>query len=161
MRWQLGIVLTLMMMGCGGGDDGPGYVPVDGIVLLDGNPVEGAIVTFSPEAGEGNTGQVSMGMTDSGGKFSLRTGTGKNGAAIGNHKVAVELAIAPEAPAEEETSDGLAPALPNELQVAPQPKATPQTIYVIPEKYRNPLTSGLTATVEAGCLRDHKIELTR
>lgn len=159
MRWQLAILATFCMFGCGA-DDGPGYVSVDGVVLLEGKPVEGAVVTFSPEAGAGNTGQVSMGLTDADGNFTLKTGTGKRGAAIGNHKVAVELAIAVDEPAEE-TSDGLAPELPNEMQAAPKTKSTPKTVFVIPEKYRNPLTSGLTATVTSAGLQGHKIELTR
>jgi len=67
------------LLGCGGG-----LKSVEGLVTLDGKPVEGATVTFSPEGG----GQDAFGVTDSGGKFTLRT-VNQSGAKPGNYKVTV------------------------------------------------------------------------
>lgn len=159
MRLAFCLLIVSVLSGCGAKDDGPGYAPVSGTVTLDGSPVEGAVVTFVPESGSGNTGQISMGITDSAGQFSLATGTGKVGAAIGNHSIAVELTVKPTPPAP--TDDGLAPALPNELASAPAKEAEQKTLFVVPERYNSPQSSGLKATVEASGLSDHKIELTK
>src|SRR5262245_1264000 len=67
------------VVGCGGG-----LKSVEGLVTLDGVPVEGASVSFTPE-GEG---QPAFGVTDSNGKFVLQT-INKAGANPGTYKVTV------------------------------------------------------------------------
>lgn len=71
--------------GCGGGP-----AAVSGVVTLDGKPVEGATVSFSPE-GAGTVGG-STGKTGPDGRYTLRTVTAdKPGAAPGKHKVTISL----------------------------------------------------------------------
>jgi hypothetical protein len=68
------------LSGCGG----PKLVPVEGVVLLDGKPVEGATVTFISEDGKNSF----SGSTDATGHFDLQSGE-KHGAFPGNYKVTV------------------------------------------------------------------------
>jgi hypothetical protein len=156
MRWLAGTLclFTLPILGCGGGSaGGPPYANVTGVVTLDGKPIEGATVTFSPK----KEGAMSMGLTDAQGKFSLKTATGKKGAAVGEHDVAITLRVdlGPEAPAG--SQDDLAPAL--EVDSGPAVKK-PTVKWVIPERYSDPKKSGLSVTVPAGGLSDHKFDLT-
>jgi len=67
-------------------------VSVSGVVTLDGKPIEGAAVSFTPASGDGGGLGGSYGKTDAQGKFSLRTVIGdKPGAAAGKHKVTISL----------------------------------------------------------------------
>lgn len=76
------LLMATLAAGCGRGDlDGL----VRGQVLLDGRPLAGAAVVFSPVSGE----RASVGVTDANGQYELEfTGT-KRGAFVGQHKVTV------------------------------------------------------------------------
>ncbi|MDY3554606.1 hypothetical protein R5W24_003732 [Gemmata sp. JC717] len=74
--------------GCGGG----GPVSVSGAVTLDGQPVEGASVSFTPAAGDGGGVGGSYGKTDAQGRYALKTVIGDRGGAVpGKHKVTISL----------------------------------------------------------------------
>ena len=84
-RWAAVALMTLTVVGCSGApDDGPDLVPVTGKVLLDGEPLEGAPVTFSPESG--NRGAA--GSTNAQGIFELGY-AGKPGSPLGKQKVSI------------------------------------------------------------------------
>lgn len=68
------------LTGCGGVT----LLPTQGVVTLDGKPVEGATVVFTSPDGKTNA----SGMTDAAGAFTLSTGE-KLGAAAGTYKVTV------------------------------------------------------------------------
>jgi hypothetical protein len=57
---------------------------VSGTVTLDGQPLENALVTFTPEGG----GRGASGVTDASGKYLLAT-AGQAGAVPGTHRVTV------------------------------------------------------------------------
>lgn len=150
----------LLLTGCGGSSDGPPYATVSGVVTLDGNPVEGATVIFTPKG----PGTMSMGLTNADGAFSLMTSTGKRGAAVGDHAVTVTLMIQPEQKATG-SADDLAEMLPTEYAsdaaaaaAAKNAKAA-EPVYLIPRKYSDAKTSGLDVTVPSGGLKGHQIEL--
>jgi hypothetical protein len=84
----LGLVLV-SAFGCG--HDGPKTVPVSGVVTLNGKPLAGATVTFSPIAkpGEVNAGDGSSGKTNDNGEYTLTTSRGVPGAQVGKHRVGV------------------------------------------------------------------------
>lgn len=78
--------LLVVVLGCSNAK----YAPVEGVVTLDGEPLEDATVTFTPTASGGNEMNQSFGRTDATGKYSLQLMmSGKTGALIGNHKVSV------------------------------------------------------------------------
>jgi hypothetical protein len=71
---------------CGGG--GPTLYPVEGKILLKGQPLAGATVTFWPAQGDQVKITPSTGNTDEEGKFTLETGT-RTGAPAGDYVVTV------------------------------------------------------------------------
>jgi hypothetical protein len=78
------ITLVLIGYGCG---DGPALVPASGNVTLDGEPLEGAIVTFVPVVGNAvsTTGTDSTGPK---GNFQMSY-NGRAGLAPGKYKVMI------------------------------------------------------------------------
>ena len=138
--------ITLWSVGCGGPDNAAelaflkDLVPATGRVTLDGKPLSGATVSFVPDITvEG--GRMAMAITDANGAYELVTGV-------------------PSLPPEE--SKGV---LPGEYTVAisriamPDGKPMPEgiteeadflakgAIQFVPEKYTDPNTSTLKATV--------------
>jgi hypothetical protein len=77
------LAAALAAAGCGSGG-GP-VLPVNGIVTLDGKPLDGATVTFYPEGG-GNRGFARTG-TD--GRFVITGMKGEEGLPPGQYKVTV------------------------------------------------------------------------
>ncbi len=92
------IVSLFCIYGCSGGDlnDTPDTAAVSGTVTLDGKPVEGAVIMFSPtklanpEKGKG--GRPSVATTDSSGGYKLEYGSGTSGAAPGTYSVTISTA---------------------------------------------------------------------
>jgi len=74
------VFAALLVAGCG-----PSLVRTEGEVKLDGQPVEGATVTFVSDA---DPAKIYGGFTDASGKFSLSTGD-KAGIPAGSYKVTV------------------------------------------------------------------------
>jgi hypothetical protein len=74
------LLAILGMTGCG-----PSLKTVNGVVKLDGNPVEGATVSFVSDDGK----NVYTGFTDASGNFSLVSSDNKSGALPGTYKVTV------------------------------------------------------------------------
>ena len=80
-------LLAAVAMGCQQSDFK--IVPIAGRVTLDGQPVAGARVMFSPKAvaGELRAGPDSYGRTDADGRFQLQTIKGQDGAVVATHTV--------------------------------------------------------------------------
>lgn len=81
-RWGI-LTCCLLAMGCGSG----GLTPATGIVLLDGEPLSQAKVTFTPS--DGTNGPGGMGITDAAGRFKLFNPQGKTGLLPGTYRVTV------------------------------------------------------------------------
>jgi hypothetical protein len=79
-RAVLAIALLASLVGCGG----PTYLPVSGVVLLDGTPVADAGVMFWPVEGGANA----SGTTDVAGQFRLAT-TNTPGVLPGQYRVTI------------------------------------------------------------------------
>jgi hypothetical protein len=81
--------LTLVALGCGGARP-PQLTEVEGVVLLDNEPLPQASVTFMPELKGFGAEYNSQAITDKDGKFVLVCRkTGDPGAVIGTHRVVV------------------------------------------------------------------------
>jgi hypothetical protein len=93
---RLFLFVGIMMTGCGG----PALVPVSGTVTLDGQPLAGAYVTFEPV--EGALELVSMGVTDTSGRYTLSCGE-EPGAIPGKHRIQLTT-VAPGSHADELTA---------------------------------------------------------
>ena len=149
-------LLILILVGCGGSDR-PSIAPASGIVTLNGEPVDGASLTFVPTAG----GRPGSAITDAQGRYTIKTYEDVAGAIIGEHKVSVIKISGPgadvmqgDAPAEppvteeigsgeDDGSDGLP-----EIEVFDSTQTKePEIIYDVPQKYMNADESGLLITV--------------
>jgi hypothetical protein len=85
-RLMVGFVV-LLALGCGGKK----FAPVSGVVKLNGKPLVGATVSFTPFKGEEEieAPTSSVGKTNENGEYTLEATTGQHGALVGKHKVAI------------------------------------------------------------------------
>lgn len=140
-RWNVLIVVSVLavclagVIGCGKGR--PGTVRVTGVVTLDGSPVEGASVTFYPAEG----GRPASGTTDAQGKFTLTTFESGDGAPPGNYNVTVIKMAGGKATADEQAGSG---------EEALMGAEDTEGVSLLPAKYGNVKTSGLSVEVKAG-----------
>ena len=83
----LTVISVLGVMGCGGNAPPTGHV--SGVIKLNGQPLEGATIEFTPAAG-----RSSVAMTDSEGKYVLKYTNTVDGALIGEHTVRISTGVA-------------------------------------------------------------------
>ncbi len=126
---QIATVLCLFFLaGCSGSDVAAikNLVPVSGSVSLENEPLESGTVFFLPEepAGQPATGQINNG------KFTMLTTVDAQGVVAGKYAVRIESRDTPE---------------PSPKDLYPKPGPS-----LIPEKFTDPKTSGLTVDVESG-----------
>lgn len=113
------------------------FVPVTGVLTLDGKPVAGASVVFQQVEGDRNENHISSAGTDEAGKFVLITDE-KPGAYVGSYKISVRKVRV----------EGVV-ADPDGLSGTTNPTAITET-WEIPEKYGRFETSGFTAEIAPG-----------
>lgn len=139
-------LVTLLMFGgliAGCGSGGPATVKVRGIVNLDGKPLEGATVGFTPKDG----GRPAMGTTDASGQFALTTFTPGDGAVIGTHTVTVSKIRS----TGQQIDASTVPAGSNAMPLSgPTSPGAIKIEWVVPPKYADPKTSGFTVEVKRG-----------
>jgi len=84
------LMALLLITGCG--PSSGNIAPVSGRLTLDGKPMPGVEVVFSPKIKEGNSnpGPYSFGTTDADGNFELKTRYGDKGAVVGWHIVTMQ-----------------------------------------------------------------------
>ena len=129
-------LFALFLGGCGGESvkQFDNLVPVDGTVSFNGKPLDHGTVSFFPKA---KGGQPAIGKI-SDGKFTMVTTVSAPGVVIGKYKVRIESVDG----AVEMPSATAPPPKPGEKR--PGPKS------LIPEKYNDLATSGLTVDVFDG-----------
>lgn len=132
------VVMTLAS-GCG---RSPRVEMVEGIVALDGQPVQGATVFFSPvaPASEGAAGLPAAGRTAADGSFRLNAGGGAKpgtGTKVGDYVVTVIKQESDSLPSPDLNAP---PVVPKEIRVRD----------LLPTIYKLAATSPLRATVKPG-----------
>ena len=138
-RVFIALMVCLTFAGCGG-PEGPTLVPVSGKVLLDGEPVAGALVQFIPTSGPSSGGQ-----TDDNGEFTLTGPGNRPGAVVGSFTVTVGC---PFNPSQGSSSDG--------STEAPESTVTCS----VPDKYSDLATSDVHAEIPDEGKSDLVVELT-
>ena len=126
------------VVGCG--RRGPAVEMVEGIVLLDGQPVEGATVLFSPESGGPAGGVPAAGRTGADGAFRLNAAGGAKfgaGTKIGDYVVTV-------------TKQDHDPVPPPDPDKPPSGPPNVKVWDVLPVVYKHAITTPLRATVKKG-----------
>jgi len=83
---------TLCLVGCGGSD--VSTAPVSGTVTLEGKPLAGAQISFSPVS-DNLKGTPATDITGSSGYYKVMTAKGKSGVAPGKYKVVISKTAAP------------------------------------------------------------------
>jgi hypothetical protein len=138
----VGAFAAMLLVGCSKkGPVRPATYPVTGTVTFKGAPLEGAQVVFVPKT---QGGQGATGLTDQSGKYSLGTFQAKDGAQEGEYLVKViktDAKLPPPAGNPVNLSHEEEQKIYNEAPPAAPPKS------LIPKKYDNEGTSGLTHTV--------------
>lgn len=152
--WRLLSVVAIVgfAVGCGGSGRSASTEPVTGTVTLNGTPVGGAVVAFSPK----DPGvSAAFGTTDATGKFVLTTVEPGDGAMVGSYAVTVTKTSAPAGaasgpsnfdPNSEESMD----AAYAEYYASQNEGEDSLPKDLLPVKYKDPSTSGLTAEVTSG-----------
>ncbi len=144
-RFSAVVASLLALAGAAGcGPNRPATIEVNGIVTLDGQPVVGASVLFSPADG----GHPATGVTDAQGEFELQTFAPGDGALPGTHNIAVTLNEVTGVAAD---PDGLS----GEIAASGM-----QVRWIVPEKYANPKTSELSAEVNESTPQPLRLQLT-
>lgn len=161
LRRYAAIICGLCLMGTGCSvEEGEPKHPVTGTVVWKGKPVEGAIVAFTPATG----GAPASAVTDATGVFRLTTKVSGDGAVAGEYSVTVakyqstvdEPTPAPSADAKADPFDitNEYPTGYDEMEESELAAAISKNL--LPPKYAQATTSGLTATVVEG---DNQINL--
>jgi len=88
-------MFTLFLFGCGRNPNLPPIAEVTGTVTLNGQPLEGAQVSFDPQVTPGGMGRSSTGTTDKDGKFFLWYNADIKGASLGKHNVVIRKSDEP------------------------------------------------------------------
>ncbi len=101
---------------------------VRGQVTYRGQPLRTGIIVFTPDAGRGCVGELSIADVQPDGTYLLKSGSG-TGAAVGWHRVTVCAVLSAAAP------------LPGQRYAIP--------LSLLPHKYRDPALSGLACEVKA------------
>lgn len=125
--WLPAVFCLAMLVGCG--PEGRETVPVSGTVTLDGTAVADAGVMFTGPEG----GNPVATTTDASGNFSLDAVPGSNQVAVSKSKTI-----------------GEAPAPSDDGTMPEDTGAPPEVEWIIPMKYANYRTSGLTVDVSKG-----------
>ncbi len=140
-----GLLIATLAAGCGASSKlDVEYIPIKGVVLMEGTPLASADVTAIPQ---GKTmGQGGSGRTNEKGEFQLKHTRGENGLPEGEYLATVSLRKNP---------DGSSPP-PND----PTPPMDSPAAETMPAKYVDPTQSTLRFTVSKGG-PDAKLELSR
>ena len=121
----------------------PATYAAGGTVLVDGRPMEGVKVQFERSSAGDGPSCVAFGYTDSRGRFRLRTFRDGDGAVAGDHVVLIERI----------TFEPLSE--PTNAEVTPT-----REVSHLPDRYRSPRTSRLTATVVPGGRNEFSFAIT-
>lgn len=149
---QISLAVALFTLsGCG--EPGIGTVPASGVVLVDGKPITGVMVTFHPDG----AGRAASASTDAEGKFKLTTITNGDGALPGLYKISVSK--------HENPVDDLPKYDPNDpksldaiySKVDARKKVKSKNL--VAAQYENPLGSGLTAEIKASGPNEFKFDV--
>ena len=145
-----------LLIGCSGGGDEwteklPETVPASGVVLLDGQPVEGASIVFSPEPpGE----HAASALSGPDGEFELNAFPSKVGAVPGSYQVGISKTVRG-APVEQPDPESFG----EDAQHAAEAPAPTLWHNALPAQYANPVSSGLKQQVPKEGTSSLRIEL--
>ena len=134
--WCLAAALAGPLAGCG--PRGPALAEVSGTVTLDGRPLERGTITFEATGLRAATARIVDGRI-----VEATTHRANDGVPVGRQRIAVFSRAEPVA-----LKPGTAPAKASPGSAAFPPSMTGPSL--LPARYNDPATSGLTATISPG-----------
>ncbi len=140
------LIVAVVLVGCNSEPGNPPTYPVTGKVTRSGVPLVNASIVLIPENLE--TGTAAMANSDDDGNFELTTFVAKDGARPGTYKVKLSQYDKPV-----ETPEKLVVNLTYEEEQAlyqGEGPPVPMPKNLLPKKFENPNTSGITHTVPEG-----------
>lgn len=150
----MGVAVIALVPFTGCGRSGPPVQMVRGTVTLDGKPIEGVAVTFTPASGRGIQ---AFGTTQADGSYSLSAFRGAkpgSGTVVGVYRVTCTKIIGGDTPAEVPPPPDEAPAAEHEAwrqEESKRQRTKPTPLeYLIPKAYGDSQTSGLKVTIQKG-----------
>lgn len=141
--------IVFATIGCERGPKLEGLVPCRGTVVFQGEPLGGAMVTFSPKENKPGV-RVAVATTDDKGGFTLMT-LGQKGIYPGEYRVSVVKNSAVETPTNRERIE--------QIQQGGQPARPQKKESVIPVKYNDEQKSGLEFLIGEQGSKELKIEI--
>jgi hypothetical protein len=126
-----GLALTLSVAGCSSDPDKVGAVRAAGTVAYKGKPLETGSIQFIPEKGRSASGAIKDG------KFALTTYDEDDGAVPGRHTVVISAYKEVKFPGRVES----------------------EQVLIVPERYANAGSSGLTVEIPSGGKQDIELKL--
>ena len=146
------LVVLVALVGCSRAPtrDGPELVKVTGTITLDGEPVEGAHIRFSPEAG----GSAAYAVSDRRGRYELRTFDPGDGAIPGKYGISATKEVTE--PGMEFDSQAAMEAYVKEHGERP---SRGKAVNALPDKYATMDTSELTADITVAKKNHFDLEL--
>lgn len=136
----------VMLVGCAENDEGPKTVTAEGVVTLDGQPIENASVVFIDAGGQ----YPARGRSDANGKFSLDAFEYKTGAVPGSYKAIVTRTV---------VEDGQAAPAGSEEAEHSAGEGGGRVYNDLPAKYAQP-SEDFTFTIPQDGISDLKLDLT-
>ncbi len=131
------VVATILVLIPAGCDNGPNVAPVHGKITVGGKPLTEGNIVFMP-----SNGRMAHGKIQPDGSYRLTTFESNDGALIGDHSVTIEAVVVESNAAELKT-------LEEEISNENQPRRLiVKETHLVPEKYADPLSSELKATVK-------------
>lgn len=133
----VGLLLLALPLMVGCSQELP-YGEVEGVVTLDGKPLQHAEVVFMPDPERGTKGRRSVSLTDKDGRYRIASDLGRDGAPVGVHRVIVndmlipKLGMIPIAVTPEEAGT---PGVPIGLKAPPGPSSPDPKKSRFPEAY--------------------------
>ncbi len=144
----LGLVLVV---GCGGGADKTPRYQATGKVLLEGAPVDGAVVAFSREDGQA----TAVAMTDDMGEFQLNVPPGKRGVPAGKYRVTIRKSSVASTVKEPTTFAEME----EQIRAGGPPPTPPAPKLGVPARYGDPATSQLAEEISSSGKNEFVIQL--
>jgi hypothetical protein len=123
----------LVCIGCRGGSDRAPTAEVTGNVTLDGKPLKEAAIFFKTDFA-----RMAVGKVVDGAIVEVTTYEENDGAPVGENRIAIQSVVHEQ------------PLAPSAGPRGPSYAAKPMISVVVPQKYANPASSGLTAMIEEG-----------
>jgi hypothetical protein len=135
------LIVAIVLTGCPNSSQ-PATYRVTGTVTMMGKPVDGAVITFVPTSTEG---QAASAITDADGKYALTTWQAGDGARPGDYRVKInkqeQTAVDPSKVVKNLTIE-------EEQKIyVENKKPRPPAKSLMPSKYQDESTSGLSHTV--------------